>query len=728
MELEEFAEECQYKTSVAESRMDELQHEADMLAAQLQNAWNIAYQTQAAPAQAPQQAGLPVTAEIPMIAEAPAASAEPVFPGQSMPFDHTLNLSDDYPDDDTTEEIPAASRSDLTVSSGAPDVTAEQADHLQVEPDTAPAPRATFAPVQEAHDVDHVYNFIKPNPYVSSEYNPLDRLTWRELETVYSMGVLSIKDFAKHIPAAPPPTPPVFARTKEQPATPAPPPAANLPTNPPANPTASPPPPQNNAPAKPNTPPPKPVVKAEAKGPAKPKAASKGGWASMSDTMMGLPQLKPEELVALSVAKQEERKDEQQSVEYGDQAYGQDLYEQVPTAEEQQPEQYAQQYDMDGQPVEYTQDPYSQQYAQGQDPYAQQYAQGQTDQYAYQQYMQGQPDQYAQQSYGQGQAAPYAQEQYGQGQSDPYAQQQYVQGQQDPYAQQQYAQDQSDQYGQQPDQYGQQPYIQGQAEQYDQYPEQPDQYDSQYAQPFEGHQHPEEEQATEMPLIDFEQADMFEDLEDLEELGQIDIPNDPISPQSLDSLTADQPVAEVPPKEKVSGEELRDLIKSRIAQAKSNPAGDFLGSDDELEVHQTAAAGAAGPKPSSLASKFIGGKGRAQGEPAAPQAPAPDPANLLVQTKHVPPDIRKFCQYLGLRPQELTRELILKEWKRQMSEVHPDLGGDHDLAIDLNLAKERLLKWLDENEPKLLKKFGGGGGGGKEMSSRFTGRGKQDKS
>ncbi|MBX9692935.1 MAG: hypothetical protein K2Z81_11170, partial [Cyanobacteria bacterium] len=116
-------------------------------------------------------------------------------------------------------------------------------------------------------------------------------------------------------------------------------------------------------------------------------------------------------------------------------------------------------------------------------------------------------------------------------------------------------------------------------------------------------------------------------------------------------------------------------------------------------------------------------KGRGQAEPA------PDPVKQ-VQTKHLPPDVRKYCQYLGIRPQDLTRELVHKEWKRQIADdrVHPDLGGDHELATELNIAKDRLLKYLDENEPKLLKKFGGGGGGGKEMSSRFTGRGKQDKS
>jgi hypothetical protein len=100
--------------------------------------------------------------------------------------------------------------------------------------------------------------------------------------------------------------------------------------------------------------------------------------------------------------------------------------------------------------------------------------------------------------------------------------------------------------------------------------------------------------------------------------------------------------------------------------------------------------------PRTARNKFVGGK--------ASQEAAPPPQSTFV-AKQVPPEIRKACLILGVRQEELTEKLVLESWKRQIVEVHPDKGGDHEAAIYLNTAKETLIRWLDQQAPKLGAKF-----------------------
>ena len=97
----------------------------------------------------------------------------------------------------------------------------------------------------------------------------------------------------------------------------------------------------------------------------------------------------------------------------------------------------------------------------------------------------------------------------------------------------------------------------------------------------------------------------------------------------------------------------------------------------------------------------MGGKASA-GAPEQQAAPVSAP-------RVVPPEIRKACMILGVRPEELTVKLVVDAWKREMSQpgVHPDTGGDTETAIYLNNAKVELVKWIEAQTPKLGKKFGG---------------------
>lgn len=110
------------------------------------------------------------------------------------------------------------------------------------------------------------------------------------------------------------------------------------------------------------------------------------------------------------------------------------------------------------------------------------------------------------------------------------------------------------------------------------------------------------------------------------------------------------------------------------------------------------------PQPAPSASKRFVGSNR---QSDAPISAAP-------VSRMVPPEIRKACLILGIKSDEITRENVNRAWKNEMAKpgVHPDTGGDTEIAIYINNAKESLMKWLDMQAPKLGKKFGGGGPGG----------------
>lgn len=98
------------------------------------------------------------------------------------------------------------------------------------------------------------------------------------------------------------------------------------------------------------------------------------------------------------------------------------------------------------------------------------------------------------------------------------------------------------------------------------------------------------------------------------------------------------------------------------------------------------------------AKKFVGGKHASSSTTEA----------LPAVPRSVPPEIRKACKLLGVVPEEVTRATVMEAWKHEMAKpgVHPDTGGDTEMAIYLNTAKDTLLRWIENQTPKLGKKFG----------------------
>ncbi|MGH9553834.1 MAG: hypothetical protein ACRD3W_30925, partial [Terriglobales bacterium] len=197
-------------------------------------------------------------------------------------------------------------------------------------------------------------------------------------------------------------------------------------------------------------------------------------------------------------------------------------------------------------------------------------------------------------------------------------------------------------------------------------------------------------------VVDLDALDIFDDLDDYVDLDKINIIDDVQVPPTTD--------------QKHAGDELRELIKGRIKQAAEMPGE---GGSSTVNLGQSAASAAAqaaeAAKAASARNKFVGGKA-AQQEPtpapaASSAAPPPQPAMSI---RNLPQDIRKSCMILGIRPEEMTRAIVLEAWKKQIATggVHPDLGGDTEAAIYLNTAKDTLVRFLDQQAPKLGKKFG----------------------
>ena len=160
----------------------------------------------------------------------------------------------------------------------------------------------------------------------------------------------------------------------------------------------------------------------------------------------------------------------------------------------------------------------------------------------------------------------------------------------------------------------------------------------------------------------------FSDYTGEESLGAIDCPE---GTSSLD---------EVEPKSvPIDEDELRDLLKFRFGR----PLEDAPSKDEESK------------KPAGT--KFVGA-----------HRPPQDPPKADFIIRNIPPDIRKACLVLGLRPEEITREIVHKSWKKEMTNpgTHPDVGGETEIAVYINTAKDTLYRWLDAQAPKLGKKFG----------------------
>lgn len=217
-------------------------------------------------------------------------------------------------------------------------------------------------------------------------------------------------------------------------------------------------------------------------------------------------------------------------------------------------------------------------------------------------------------------------------------------------------------------------------------------------------------------VLDLDSLDIFEGVEEYGNLEDIDIIQDVQLPSDDNS---------------VSGDQLRELIKSRIKQAGEVMAETATPTPGLSESASASAAASANNNQEAAAkgaaaaprSKFVGGKAGAAGT-AKPEAPpsgapvsgattGPQPAQAGGPiVRNLPPEIRRSCLILGIRPEDMSIEAVQVAWKKQIVHegVHPDLGGDTESAIYLNTAKDTLLRFLHAQAPKLGKKFGKGGG------------------
>ena len=214
-------------------------------------------------------------------------------------------------------------------------------------------------------------------------------------------------------------------------------------------------------------------------------------------------------------------------------------------------------------------------------------------------------------------------------------------------------------------------------------------------------------------IVDLDAIDIFDNLDEWIDIDRLERGEDPFSNQPAAPATAASESSQV------GGDELRELLKNRIKQsaelapdpgAGKAPFGGGAGLGGGIGAKPAAPAAAASPAAGAAAgaaaggesegiprpkNKFIGGKGT--------DAPVPSPSTPFV--RQIPAEIRKACMILGVRPDEMTKQTVVETWKSQITKVHPDLGGDTEAAIFLNTAKDTIIHWLDDQAPKLGKKF-----------------------
>jgi len=92
---------------------------------------------------------------------------------------------------------------------------------------------------------------------------------------------------------------------------------------------------------------------------------------------------------------------------------------------------------------------------------------------------------------------------------------------------------------------------------------------------------------------------------------------------------------------------------------------------------------------------------------AVARHPDRPPLEHKLNLARLPAEVRRACQILGLAPEQMSPEAVRKAWKESISNpsVHPDLGGEQEVAVMLNNARDLILRWLEDQQPKLLKRF-----------------------
>lgn len=275
--------------------------------------------------------------------------------------------------------------------------------------------------------------------------------------------------------------------------------------------------------------------------------------------------------------------------------------------------------------------------------------------------------------------------------------------------------------------------------------------------------------------LDLDQLDIFEGMEDIDELSKIEVIEDVVLAAPNSNVINQSETAAMP---KVSGEDLRDLIKTRIKQAQDHDPQQQHSLDQLFDAANASLSQGsnAAPNPEVASSsenkgtapdtseeigtidlealrhgarnKFVGGKSPSastavpgaaatHSNPVSPTGETTLPPNAAAaasgapspRVAPIPADIRKHCMMLGVRADELTVKIVIEAWKAQITApgVHPDQGGDTETAVYLNLAKDSLVKYIEAQAPKLGKKFGQPSQARDSQSKPFTMRQGPDK-
>ena len=67
-----------------------------------------------------------------------------------------------------------------------------------------------------------------------------------------------------------------------------------------------------------------------------------------------------------------------------------------------------------------------------------------------------------------------------------------------------------------------------------------------------------------------------------------------------------------------------------------------------------------------------------------------------MDVRKIPPEIRKACMILGIKPETFNKEAVMTAWRTQTIKFQPS-PSDEESNLYLNQAKDTLLRYIEEN-------------------------------
>ncbi len=195
-------------------------------------------------------------------------------------------------------------------------------------------------------------------------------------------------------------------------------------------------------------------------------------------------------------------------------------------------------------------------------------------------------------------------------------------------------------------------------------------------------------------ILDLESLDIFDGFDDIDDINNIEIIEDiDLSSLNTENNFNDQENTLTANQSTQIDNSIDSVANDNTSSQSDNLSAESPKTNDNLDIATNNLSANDNQSTTVSLNKFVGGS-------KVPQA--------NFNTNLIPAEIRKACIILGIDPNNITKEVVMSAWKKELTQgsLHPDLGGDTDSAKFLNTAKDALLQYIESLAPKLGKKFG----------------------